>query len=202
MEKNHFFVACHVSPFVRRYLEINFGYVGRCRNNFDIRQDTGLYKYFRTLCSSEPLLTHEKQGSMFRWRTEIVNIEISEFYAEHQGRTMTVTEQNKFADYLEARCKNILRTYMNSLGTIIPNEAERIRLFYNITGWSEKTWPSKSIRKIIERDRKSSQSDFKDISSIRGVFERVAEICNNSLTSQNCLTKLGSATYEYNSNNM
>lgn len=200
MERNRYFISCHVSPFVKRYLEVNFGYVGKNRSCFDIRSDGGLYTYLRSLSTNEPLLTHESRGAMFKWRTEVVNFEISEFAAEHDGRNMTVTEQIKFCNLLEARCKNIMRTYMLSLATIVSNEAECIRLFYKITGWGEKSWPSKSIRKILERDRKTAHDSFKPIASVKGVFERVADICASTLAQQNNITTLGKNTYEYNSN--
>ena len=201
MAKTHYFIACHVSPFVRRYLEINFGYVGNARNNFDIRSDITLYTYFRNMVTRQPLHTNDR-GLAHKWRTELVNFEISEFYAEHLGRTLTITEENMLANYLEARCKNILRIYMLSLATIVSNEAECIRLFYKITGWNEDTWPSKSIRKILERDRINQHEKFKPVVAIRNVFERVAEICTSTLRDQNNITQLGKAAYEYNTNNI
>lgn len=198
MENEKYFVKLKVAPFVRRYLEVNFGYVDKDKTHFDIRADLDLYKFFKSLLKSAPRHEKDNQTSMHRWRTEEIHIEISEFVAEHVGRQMTPTEQNIFADYLEAKCRQILRVYVPSLQTIVSNEAECIKLFYRVTGWGEKSWPSKSIRKILERDRKEARDNFKDISKIKGVFERVTDICTSTLKSQNLITTLGKQTYEYN----
>lgn len=199
MDKEKYFVTLRVAPFVRRYLEVNFGYVDKNKTHFDIREDLDLYKFFKSLLTSKPLHHKDNQTAMHRWRTEEIHIEISEFVAEHIGRQMTPTEQNIFADYLEARCRQILRVYVPSLLTIVSNEAECIKLFYKVTGWGENSWPSKSIRKILERDRKEARDKFMEVARIKGVFERVVDICTSTLKSQNNITELGQRTYEYNS---
>lgn len=197
MEKEKYYVDLHVPKFVQRYLTINFGCYGSKNNCYDIRTDKNLYLMFQTYLCKKVSSDANWRKNKKHFRTEHIRIEVTQKDFVTRGPVISAENENKFVHFLESRCRMMLLVYINSYKKVGLNLAEAIRVFYKVTGWSDNSWPSISIRKIVERaENRSDNGIFKHQSTI---LQEINEIILTTMSQNATLTKLGQNIYDYNS---
>lgn len=165
-------VEIAVKPYVRAYLENNFG------RPADLRRDPELNGLLEMMLREGSTRLDKIVSANYPATVKIV---ISKDCFFRYGFTLTKTETLKFNSLLEKRVKFFARTYIayhSSLGTSI---ARSIRDFQNIFGFPEDVWTFDSIKKDF--DRNGSRLDRQMISQFKMQFSNIfMEILSESGT--------------------
>lgn len=195
MEKEKYYVDMHVPKFVQRYLTINFG--SSEKNCYDIREDKNLYLMLQThLCKKVEANPNWRKNKK-HFRTEHVRIEVTRKDFVERGPLLSEQKENKFVNFLETRCRMIMLVYINSYKKVGLSLADSIKTFYKVTGWSENSWPSISIRKIVERAEK--KNEYVNYKHKHTILQEINEIILTTLSQNATLTNQGQNIYDYNS---
>ena len=145
-----FYVWLHVKPYVRHYLLSQFGAsVPGFTSLVDLRPDAYLANALREglerHCERRDRQLERNQGGR---RRALVRVLVTHEQFKHYGWALSLTEERRLNQILEARCKSILLSYLSSMYMVCGNLQVCIRKFYEEFGYDDETWPVDSIRKI------------------------------------------------------
>lgn len=135
-------VRIAVKPYIKAYLENNFGIP------VDIRKDGELWELTGLLLREGSARFDKSVAANF---PEQVDVLISRDIFFRYGYVLTKTETLRFNAFVEKRVKFFARNYIayhHSLGTSV---ADCIRDFQKIFGFPEDVWPYDSIKKDFDR---------------------------------------------------
>lgn len=153
MKQDIYTIRLRCKRYVQRYLIYNYG----CRDRehplmVEIRKDPQLREFINRAIK-EPEARRDKWLSTFEGKKRNCEVEIrisADQFVRH-GWHLTMTDETKLNSLLEARCKSNLLTFLTLQFVINENIETAIQMFYKKFGFSEKSWPSDSIRKIWSR---------------------------------------------------
>ena len=103
---SRFTVSIPVKPYVKRFLDINFGLP------VDFTQNAHSHKHFQSLFKNPNTSQDKKYPDHICTYTEIVEVVISEHDFYRYGWELTKTNTIAFGRYYEERAKAMMRTYI------------------------------------------------------------------------------------------
>ncbi|MBD9179232.1 MAG: hypothetical protein EGP82_08680 [Odoribacter splanchnicus] len=136
-------VKVAVKPYVRAYLENNFG------KPADIRKDAELNELVNFMLREGSTRLDKIVSANFK---DMVELRITEDAFFRNGFTFTKTETLKFNSFLEKRIKFFMRTYISYHHSLGDSVARCIRDFQTVFGFTEEVWPYDSIKKDFDRN--------------------------------------------------
>lgn len=136
-------VEVAVKPYIRAYLENNYGCPA------DIRKDAEMAELVTMMLREGSTRLDKIISANFK---DTVKLRISQDTFFRHGFTFTRTETLKFNTLLEHRIKFFARTYIGYHHALGDTVAKSIRDFQTIFGFSEEVWPYDSIKKDFDRN--------------------------------------------------
>lgn len=151
MDTNYYTIKVTVKPYVRAFLENNFG------SPADTRKDPELNNFIEFLLKEGS--TRFDKNLQIKYPDEI-NIRISRDTFHRHGYTLTKTATQRLNSYLEQRIKFFARVYISNNRSIGVPLAKCIRDFQDKFNFPEDVWSAETIRKDFVRNGKFIQSKF------------------------------------------
>lgn len=182
---SRFTVSIPVKPYVKRFLDINFGLP------VDFTQNAHSHKHFQSLFKNPNTSQDKKYPDHICTYTEIVEVVISEHDFYRYGWELTKTNTIAFGKYYEERAKAMMRTYIGvniSLGVPINKS---ILKFQNRFVFEEEVWHYEAIKKDIYRNGKVELIDFND-----EIFRKIEKIVLRNLYDLGTLSHQAIKEYE------
>ena len=148
-----FTVKIHVKPYVKRFLEINYG------NPIDFSQNPKSHQFFQSLlCKSNVASGKEKEISSFY--RDVVVVEITEHDFERYGWEVSKANVVQFNRFFEKQAKLLMRNMIGvnaALGVPVKVAIERFQSRFR---FDEDTWNAEAIKKDFYRHGKLNTVDF------------------------------------------
>ncbi|MDH6355456.1 hypothetical protein M2132_001799 [Dysgonomonas sp. PH5-45] len=151
-----FLVKFPCKPYVRRFLEINYGDIDNLNNNksVDISKDKALYSEFQQKLKLNKSLRYDIRYSnlaLDRYSEEI-NIKISQDDFYRYGWELSKTDIVYLNSLFESRCKLLMYTVVGSHVAIGLTLSSSIDYFQDKYLFPEDVWPKESIYKDCQRN--------------------------------------------------
>jgi hypothetical protein len=182
---SRFTVSIPVKPYVKRFLDINFGLP------VDFTQNAHAHKHFQSLFKNPNTSQDKKYPDHICTYTELVEVVISEHDFYRYGWELTKTNTIAFGRYYEERAKAMMRTYIGvniSLGLPINKS---ILKFQNRFVFEEEVWHYEAIKKDLYRNGKVELIDFND-----EIFKKIEKIVLRNLYDLGTLSQQAIKEYE------
>ena len=151
-----FTVSIPVKPYVKRFLEINYG------TPVDFTQNTQGNKFFQSLLRKPNTCDDKKYPDTICTYTEVVEILISEHDFYRYGWELTKTNTVAFGKYFEDKAKAMMRSIIGvniGLGIPINKSIERFQKRFR---FDEDVWHYEAIKKDFYRHGQIELVDFED----------------------------------------
>lgn len=184
---NKFFVIVTVKPYVRRFLEMNYGYPIR------FTDDSASNRFFLRMLSKPDTSRDRQYPEQMCTYTEEVEVIISEHDFFKYGWELTKTDTVQFGKYFEDRAKALMRSVVgvySSLGLPLKNSIVK---FQDRFGFDEDTWSYQTIKKDFYRNGTVDVVDFD-----KEIFFKVEKIILHNLYSLGTISKTMIKQYENN----
>lgn len=180
-----FFVHVQVKPYVRRFLELNYG------SPVLLSKDPAAHRFLQQLLR-KPDTTRDKQyPEQICTYTDLAEIVISEHDFYRYGWELTKTDTVAFGRYFEDRAKTLMRNIVGvkvsaglQLKSAIVNFQERY-------GFDEDTWSYETIKKDFNRNGFLERIDFET-----EIFQKIERIVLRNLYGLGTISKSMITTYE------
>jgi len=152
-----FTVSVPVKPYVKRFLEINYG------SPVDLTKDQKALKSFRALLRKPSVRFDYKYSDSIFYNKPEVEVYISEDDFYRYGWELTKTNIVAFNKYFEENAKFFMRTVIGIYtGIGLPLKNSIIK-FQEKFGFDEDTWNYDSIKKDFYRKGYKFKIDYSDI---------------------------------------
>jgi hypothetical protein len=149
-----FSVTVPVKPYVKRFLEINYG------SPVDFSLNAEAHKFFRNLLHRPDTSSDRKYSDHICNYTEFVEVSISEHDFYRYGWELTKTNIVAFGQYFEDHTKLMMRNIVGvHIGLGMPINKSIIK-FQNRFLFDEDTWPYQTIKKDFYRNGRVEIIDF------------------------------------------
>lgn len=186
--QNKFTVSIPVKPYVKRFLEINYG------SPLDLSTNPASHEKFNYLLQHPNSYQDCKVSSTISYYTETVDTLISEHDFYKHGWELTKTNNVAFNVYFERQAKLFMRLIVGtqiSLGMSISNS---ISSFQKKFDYVEDVWPYATIYKDYYRNGYSELIDFDN-----EIYSKIHKIILHNLSDFRTLSKKAIKHYESNS---
>lgn len=180
-----FFVHIQVKPYVRRFLEMNYGYP------IVFTDDTAANRFFLKLLSKPSTLRDNAYSDQLCTYTEEVEVVISEHVFFRNGWELTKTDTVAFGRYFEDRVKVFMRSFVGLYRSIGLPLKESILKFQDRFGFDEDTWSYQTIKKDFYRNGNIVAVDFD-----KEIFKKLEEINARNLYNLGTICKKIIQQYE------
>jgi hypothetical protein len=187
MKKPKFTVAIPVKPYVKRFIEINYGVPS------DFSEDPQTNKFFTDLLRKPNTLYDSKYPDEICTYTCEVQILISEDYFYRYGWELTKTNIVAFGRRFEDRAKVMMRNVVGVYHAIGLPFKNSITKFQDRFGFDEDTWNYQSIKKDFYRNGQVEVVDFDN-----EIFKKIEKIVLVNMYSLGTISKKAIKHYEYN----
>lgn len=180
-----FFVTIPVKPYVKRFIEVNYGFpadfsgnpdisklINRCLKKPDTRYDK---KYEKGICTY----------------TETLEIVISQDQFYRYGWEFSKTDIVAFGQEFEAAAKALMRTMVGVYHAIGLPINISIDKFQHRFGYDEDVWNYQTIKKDFYRNGTKYPVDFDE-----EIFKKIEHICLVNLYNTGTISKKGIKEYE------
>ena len=155
MAKNSkFFVTVPVKPYVRRFLEMNYG------NPVNLICDPVSHKFLRELLKKPNSRFDNKYPDNFCTYTTEVEVLISDDDFYRHGFELTKTNMVAFGRHFEDRAKVLMRNVVGVYGALGVPLNVSITKFQERFGFDEDTWSYQTIKKDFYRNGTLNKIDF------------------------------------------
>ena len=182
-----FFVHIQVKPYVRRFLEMNFGYP------VCFTEDPSSHKFIQNLLS-KPNTSRDKQyPEQICTYTELVEVVISEHDFYRYGWELTKTDTVAFGKYFEEKAKILMRSVVGVYSGVGLPLKNSITKFQDRFGFDEDTWSYQTIKKDFYRNGSVEVVDFDN-----EIFMKIEKIIMRNLYSLGTVSKTMIKQYENN----
>lgn len=148
-----FLVNFPCKPYVKRFLEVNYGNPDSLSSNcsIDISKDKFLYSEFRQKLKKKSF-RRDSMYPTFTKYSESVNIVISKDDFYRYGWELSVTDSVYLNKILENRCKIFMYTIVGARVAIGMTLASSIDDFQEMFSFTEDIWQKESIYKDCQRN--------------------------------------------------
>ena len=185
--KSDFTVQIHCKPYVKRFLEINFG------DPVILSSNPHLHRFFRN-CLKKPSKRYENRyQAPPSIHSECVEIKIQEDDFYRYGWCLSKTDQVKFGKEIEGLAKVLMR---NMVGLQLALKGQiniSIHHFQNHFEFPEDIWSYETIKKDFYRNGYVNRIDFENEISMK-----LEQIILVNLSDQGTLSQLALNQYEFN----
>lgn len=191
-----FLVVFPCKPYVKRFLEINYGDANHAMTNcsIDISKDKALYSEFQQRLKKKSLRFESRYNtySFDRYASE-AHIKISQDDFYRYGWELTKSDIVYLNTILEGRCKNLMYTYVGVRVAIGMSLTSSIDSFQEKFMFTEDVWQKDSIYKDCQRNLHINKNDIaENISSL------IDKITLETLSKNRTISRKTKLTYENN----
>ena len=181
-----FTVSIPVKPYIRRFLEINYGLP------VDFSNHAFQNKHFRDLLAHRICHNDRKIPDQFSTYTENIEILICEKDFYKHGWELTKTNIVAFGSFYEDRAKFLMRQNIGiSIALGIPLN-KSINKFQQRFGFYEDVWHYESIKKDFYRNSTNTVLDYED-----EIFSKMQNILLRNLYDLGTISQQTKNNYEY-----
>lgn len=180
-----FTVSIPVKPYVKRFLEINYGMP------VDFNHSPMCHKFFQGLLRKPNTTDDKKYPDSICTYTEVVEVVISEHDFYRYGWELTKTNIVAFGRYYEDKAKMMMRTVVgvnHGLGIPINKSIERFQERFR---FDEDVWRYEAIKKDFYRNGQVEVVDFD-----REIFLKIEKIILRNLYDLGTVSKQLIKEYE------
>ncbi len=181
-----FFIHVKVKPYVRHFLEMNYGYP------INLACDVEAHSLAKKLLR-KPIKHQDKRYCDIYSYTELVEVTISEHDFYRYGWELTRTNTIAFGVFFERRAKFMMRSIVGiyvALGLPIKTS---IRKFQDHFGYHEDIWSYDTIKKDFARNAEIEEFDFEN-----ELFKKIDTFILRNLSEKGTITKSIIPDYENN----
>ena len=180
-----FNVSVPVKPYVKRFLEINFG------NPVDFRNYPRENEMFRRMLRKpDTAVEHMYPGEMTKL-TQQVEVFISEREFYRHGWELTKTDVVSFGKYFEKQTKFLMRSVVStyvSFGMPIDRSIQEFQRRYQM---EEEYWPFDSIQKDFYRMRKNEDLQLEEFA-----YQHLDKLIRINMSNVGIITPFGAKKLE------
>jgi hypothetical protein len=184
---NRFYVNLQCKPYVKRFLEINFG------NPADFTSDYTLKCMVRQSLKKPVTKDDKKYGSLSTRYTETLQIQISEDDFYRYGWELTKSDTVAFGREIEDRVKFMMRTLVAVNFSLNGSIKTSIFGFQKRFSFGEDIWPYDSIKKEFYRNGAHDLINFND-----EIFNKIENIILENLSKKGTISQQAIKQYEIN----
>lgn len=192
-----FLVNFPCKPYVRRYLEINYGDSESLGSNraIDISKDKALYAEFQHKLKNKSFRFESKLNTYaFERYSDEVNIKITQDDFYRYGWELTKTDIVYLNSIFEGRCKILMYMAVGIRVAIGMNLTNSIELFQDKYLFTEDIWPKDSIYKDCQRNLHINKNEIAE-----SISEMIDKITLETLSRNRTISRKAKITYEINS---
>lgn len=180
-----FSVTVPVKPYVKRFLEINYGLP------VDFTQNAVTNKFFQGLLSKPNTYFDKKYPDIFCYYTQVVEVWISEHDFYRYGWELSKTNIVAFGRYFEDRAKMMMRSIVGvHIGLGLPINKSIIK-FQDRFHYDEDVWPYQTIKKDFYRNGMVEVVDFD-----KEIFNKIEKLIMRNLYNLGTISKQVIKQYE------
>jgi len=155
---NRFHVKILCKPYVRRFIEINYG------DPADITKDKMVYQFFCSRLKKKTFRYEKKYKKLDKYTDEIaIKISRDDFY--RYGWEISMTDNVAFNRIMEYKVKEMLYKIVGIYTSIGFPLSESIDRFQEQYGFHEDVWPKESIRKDCCRNLNIDKKEIDNLIS-------------------------------------
>ena len=184
---NKFTLSISVKPYVKRYLEINYG------SPLDLASNPASHEKFTYLLKNPNSYQDCKISNYVSYYTETVDVMISEHDFYRYGWELTKTNTVAFNVYFERQVKMFMRLIVGTQIGLGMSINKSITYFQKKFSFPEDVWPYDSIYKDFYRNGYSEIVDFDN-----EIFNKFHKIIMRNLSDFRTLSKHAIQYYENN----
>jgi len=182
-----FTVSIPVKPYVKRFLEINYGMP------VDFTPDAQTNKFFTDLLRKPNTRFDNNYPEEICTYTHEVEVLISEDYFYRYGWELTKTNIVAFGKRFEDRAKTLMRSVVGVYHGIGLPFKNSITKFQDRFGFDEDTWTYQTIKKDFYRNGHVQVVDFNN-----EIFQKIEKIILVNLYSLGTISQKAKKHYEHN----
>lgn len=180
-----FVVAIPVKPYVKRFIEVNYGLPA------DFSHDQDLSRLVNR-CLKKPDTRYEKKYDQgICTYTETLEILISQDQFYRYGWEFSKTDVVAFGQEVESSAKTLMRSMVGVYHAIGLPINVSIEKFQTRFGFDEDVWNYQTIKKDFYRNGTKNPISFDD-----EIFKKIEQICLVNLYNQGTISKKGIKEYE------
>lgn len=180
-----FYVSLPCKPYVKRFLEINFG------DPVDLSADQRLKKMFVSMLRKPNTRYDNNMGKMNIRYSETIDVLISEDIFYRHGWELTKTDTVNFGREIEDRAKLLMRNTVALNLAVTGSIKVGISRFQDRFGFSEDVWPAESIKKDFYRNGQHEIIDFE-----KEIFQKIEKLILVSLSGLGTISQKAHKHYE------
>jgi len=180
-----FVVSVPVKPYVKRFIEINFGSPANFTSNAEVN------KFFLGLLR-KPSTTRDKQypEQLFNYST-ITEVAISQHDFYHFGWELTRTDIVAFGKHFEEKAKFMMRSFVGVYVAAGMPIFKSINLFQERFLFDDSQWDYNTIKKDFYRNGTNAKIDFGN-----EIFSKIDQILLRNLYTLGTISKTAKKLYE------
>lgn len=179
-----FFIQIETKPYVRHFLEMNFG----CPVNFNC--DPEAHEHAIKLLRKPDCSMDNKYPDIYSY-TEFVEVVISEHDFYRYGWELTRTNTISFGVFFERRAKFMMRSIVGiyvALGFPVTTSIQKFQEHY---GYNEDIWSYDTIKKDFTRNAEIEKFDFEN-----ELFKKIDTFILRNLSKKGTISQLVIPFYE------
>lgn len=184
-QKESFYLELPCKPYVKRFLEINFGNPG------DLASDPLLMNTLIQYLRKPNKRDQNRYNSRTVQYSELYRVRLPEFHYRKFGNSLTKPDVVSFCKMVEKRAKLFMRNLVGvniALGLPI---FIAINKFQDQYGFDEDTWAFESIKKDFYRNGCYEKVDFE-----QEIFNKIEQILLVQLSESGTITRKAVKAYE------
>lgn len=162
-----FVVTIPVKPYVKRFIELNFGLPADFSKYPEIQEKVNR-------CLKKPRTQYDNKYKTFKLSTYSENIEIviSKHYFDRYGCEFSLTDSIKFGQYFEYQAKDLMRNLIGMSLAFGKTQKKSIMEIRKILGFDESQWKYESIKKDFMKHR----SEYDEINFQEDIFNEFLKL--------------------------
>ena len=180
-----FVVTLPVKPYVKRFIEINYGFPANFTSSPDVN------RFFLSLLKKpDNSLDKRYSEQMFNY-TALMEVSISQHDFYHYGWELTRTDIIAFGKYFEEKTKFMMRSFVGVYVAAGMPIFKSINLFQERFLFDDVHWDYQTIKKDFYRNGTNAKIDFG-----KEIFGKIDEILLRNLYTLGTISKKAKTEYE------
>ena len=180
-----FVVTLPVKPYVKRFIEINFGFPANFSSNAEVN------KFFLSLLKKPDTSLDKRYSEQLFNYTSTMEVAISQHDFYHYGWELTRTDIVVFGKHFEEKAKFMMRSFVGVYVAAGMPIFKSINLFQERFLFDDAHWDYQSIKKDFYRNGTNAKIDFG-----KEIFGKIDQILLHNLYTLGTISKKAKNEYE------
>ena len=180
-----FVVTLPVKPYVKRFIEINYGFPANFTNSPDVN------RFFLSLLKKPDNSLDKRYSEQLFNYTALMEVSISQHDFYHYGWELTRTDIIAFGKYFEEKAKFMMRSFVGVYVAAGMPIFKSINLFQERFLFDDAHWDYQTIKKDFYRNGTNAKIDFG-----KEIFGKIDEILLRNLYTLGTISKKAKTEYE------